>query len=102
MFSRLFSERIVFLGGEVDDDVANVVMAQFIHLEAASTSQEISLEMVRHRLPVVMVVARHSAGHAGSGRAVVAAPAGRHGARRPLGDDVRGGVDGDHGAAAGG
>ncbi|GAA5024589.1 ClpP family protease [Actinopolymorpha pittospori] len=43
VFSRLLSERIIFLGSEIDDDVANVVMAQFIHLEAASTSQEISL-----------------------------------------------------------
>jgi ATP-dependent Clp protease protease subunit len=43
LFSRLLSERIIFLGTEIDDDVANVVMAQLIHLEAASPSQDISL-----------------------------------------------------------
>ena len=43
VFSRLLSERIVFLGSEIDDDIANVVMAQFLHLEAASPEEEISL-----------------------------------------------------------
>ena len=43
VFSRLLSERIIFLGSEIDDDVANVVMAQFLHLEAANPDQEISL-----------------------------------------------------------
>jgi ATP-dependent Clp protease, protease subunit len=43
VFSRLLSERIIFLGTEIDDDVANVVMAQLLHLEAASPEQEISL-----------------------------------------------------------
>jgi len=43
VFSRLLSERIIFLGSEIDDDVANVVMAQFLHLEAANPEQEISL-----------------------------------------------------------
>ena len=43
VFSRLLSERIVFLGSEIDDDVANVVMAQFLHLEATSPGEEIAL-----------------------------------------------------------
>jgi ATP-dependent Clp protease, protease subunit len=43
IYSRLLSERIVFLGTEIDDGVANVVMAQLIHLEAASPDLEISL-----------------------------------------------------------
>jgi ATP-dependent Clp protease, protease subunit len=43
VYSRLLSERIVFLGTEIDDGVANVVMAQLIHLEAASPDVEISL-----------------------------------------------------------
>jgi len=43
VFSRLLSERIVFLGSEIDDDVANVVMAQFLHLEATSPNEEIAL-----------------------------------------------------------
>jgi len=36
IYSRLLSERIIFLGTEIDDDVANVVMAQLLHLESAS------------------------------------------------------------------
>jgi ATP-dependent Clp protease protease subunit len=43
IYSRLLSERIVFLGTEIDDGVANVVMAQLIHLEYASPETEISL-----------------------------------------------------------
>jgi ATP-dependent Clp protease protease subunit len=43
VFSRLLSDRIIFLGSEIDDDVANVVMAQFVHLEGASPDTEISL-----------------------------------------------------------
>ncbi|HUA43414.1 MAG TPA: ATP-dependent Clp protease proteolytic subunit [Streptosporangiaceae bacterium] len=43
IYSRLLSERIIFLGTEIDDGVANVVMAQLFHLEAASPDLEISL-----------------------------------------------------------
>jgi ATP-dependent Clp protease, protease subunit len=43
IYSRLLSERIVFLGTEIDDGVANVVMAQLLHLESASPDLEISL-----------------------------------------------------------
>ena len=43
IYSRLLSERIIFLGTEIDDGVANVVMAQLLHLEAASQELEISL-----------------------------------------------------------
>jgi len=43
VYSRLLSERIVFLGTEIDDGVANVVMAQLLHLESASPDLEISL-----------------------------------------------------------
>lgn len=43
IYSRLLSERIVFLGTEIDDGVANVVMAQLIHLEATSPDLEIFL-----------------------------------------------------------
>jgi ATP-dependent Clp protease protease subunit len=42
IYSRLLSGRIVFLGTEIDDGVANVVMAQLLHLDAES-EQEISL-----------------------------------------------------------
>ena len=43
VFSRLLSERIVFLGTEIDDGVANVVMAQLLHLESDAPDQEIGL-----------------------------------------------------------
>ncbi|MCU1690270.1 MAG: Endopeptidase Clp, partial [Jatrophihabitantaceae bacterium] len=43
IYSRLLSERIVFLGTEIDDGVANVVMAQLLHLESESPEREIAL-----------------------------------------------------------
>ncbi len=43
VYSRLLAERIVFIGTEIDDGVANVVMAQLLHLESASPDLEISL-----------------------------------------------------------
>ena len=33
IYSRLLKDRIVFLGGEIDDDVANLVVAQLLFLE---------------------------------------------------------------------
>ncbi|MGV9734279.1 ATP-dependent Clp protease proteolytic subunit [Rhodococcus aetherivorans] len=43
VFSRLLNERIIFLGTEIDDGVANVVMAQLLHLEAESPDREVGL-----------------------------------------------------------
>ncbi|MFD5316405.1 ClpP family protease [Streptomyces sp. NPDC127098] len=43
IYSRLLSERVIFLGTEIDDGVANVVIAQLIHLESASPESEISI-----------------------------------------------------------
>ncbi|MCW2913393.1 MAG: Endopeptidase Clp [Actinomycetia bacterium] len=43
IYSRLLSDRIVFLGTEIDDGVANVVMAQLLHLESVSAEVEIGL-----------------------------------------------------------
>ena len=34
IYSRLLKERIVFLGTPIDDQVANLVMAQLLHLES--------------------------------------------------------------------
>ena len=34
IYSRLLKERIIFLGTPIDDGVANVVMAQLLHLES--------------------------------------------------------------------
>ncbi|GAA2749835.1 ATP-dependent Clp protease proteolytic subunit [Kitasatospora cinereorecta] len=43
VFSRLLNERIIFLGTEIDDGVANVVIAQLLHLESAGPESEISI-----------------------------------------------------------
>lgn len=43
VFSRLLSERIVFLGTPIDDDVSNVVMAQLLHLDHESSDTDIQL-----------------------------------------------------------
>jgi len=43
IYSRLLNERIVFLGSAIDDEVANVVVAQLLHLEAADPDRDISL-----------------------------------------------------------
>ncbi|MER6347188.1 ClpP family protease [Streptomyces sp. NPDC001595] len=43
VFSRLLSERIIFLGTEIDDGVANVVIAQLLHLESAAPESEIAV-----------------------------------------------------------
>jgi len=43
VFSRLLSERIIFLGTEIDDGVANVVIAQLLHLESSAPDHEISV-----------------------------------------------------------
>jgi ATP-dependent Clp protease protease subunit len=43
IFSRLLNERVVFLGTEIDDHVANLLIAQLIHLESADPEKDINL-----------------------------------------------------------
>ena len=43
IYSRLLNERIVFLGQPIDDEIANLVVAQLLHLEAADPDRDISL-----------------------------------------------------------
>lgn len=43
IFSRLLKDRIVFLGSAVDDDVANIVIAQFLFLESEDPEKDIQL-----------------------------------------------------------
>ena len=43
IFSRLLKDRIVFLGGEIDDDTANLVVAQMLCLEMEDPDQDIML-----------------------------------------------------------
>ncbi len=43
IYSRLLANRIVFLGSAIDDTIANLVVAQFIHLESEDPGQDIAL-----------------------------------------------------------
>ena len=43
IYSRLLKDRIVFLGGEIDDNVANLVVAQLLFLEMENPDEDISL-----------------------------------------------------------
>jgi ATP-dependent Clp protease protease subunit len=43
VYSHLLSERIVYLGTEIDDGVANALIAQILHLEAQNCDREINL-----------------------------------------------------------
>ncbi len=43
IYSRLLNERIIFLGSPIDDQVANVVVAQLLHLESVDPAKDVSL-----------------------------------------------------------
>lgn len=43
IYSRLLNERVVFLGTEIDDHIANLLIAQLIHLESADPDKDINL-----------------------------------------------------------
>ncbi|MCJ7666155.1 MAG: ATP-dependent Clp protease proteolytic subunit [Actinobacteria bacterium] len=43
IYSRLLKDRIIFLGAAIDDNVANLVMAQMLHLEAEDPEKDIQL-----------------------------------------------------------
>jgi ATP-dependent Clp protease protease subunit len=43
IYSRLLNERVVFLGQPVDDDIANLTVAQLLHLESEDPEKDISL-----------------------------------------------------------
>jgi ATP-dependent Clp protease protease subunit len=43
IYSRLLNERIVFLGTPVDDGIANLIVAQLLHLESEDPDKDISL-----------------------------------------------------------
>jgi ATP-dependent Clp protease protease subunit len=43
IYSRLLNDRIVFLGEQIDDNVANSVVAQLLHLESVDPEKDISL-----------------------------------------------------------
>src|SRR6266568_6368594 len=43
IYSRLLNERIIFLGGPVDDEIANLTIAELLHLESEDPDKDISL-----------------------------------------------------------
>src|SRR5690242_5691672 len=43
IYSRLLNERIIFLGSAVDDQVANLIVAQLLHLESSDPDKDISI-----------------------------------------------------------
>jgi ATP-dependent Clp protease, protease subunit len=43
LFSRLLNDRIIFLGSEIDDDLANVVIAQLLFLESADPDKDVMM-----------------------------------------------------------
>jgi ATP-dependent Clp protease, protease subunit len=43
IFSRLLNERIIFLGTPVDDQIANLIVAQLLHLESVDPDKDISV-----------------------------------------------------------
>ncbi len=43
IYSRLLNERIIFLGTPIDDQVANLVVAQLLHLESQDPEKDISI-----------------------------------------------------------
>ena len=43
LFSRLLNERIIFLGQQVDDTIANLIVAQLLHLESEDPDKDISI-----------------------------------------------------------
>jgi ATP-dependent Clp protease protease subunit len=43
IYSRLLKDRIIFLGTPINDDIANVIMAQLLHLEGEDPEKDINL-----------------------------------------------------------
>ncbi len=43
IYSRLLKERIIFLGTQIDDTIANLIMAQLLHLESEDSDKDINL-----------------------------------------------------------
>jgi ATP-dependent Clp protease protease subunit len=43
IYSRLLNERIIFLGTPVDDQIANLIVAQLLHLESEDPEKDVSI-----------------------------------------------------------
>ena len=55
IYSRLLKDRIIFIGSPIDDEFANIIIAQLLFLESESAEKEISLwfkeeELYNYRL----------------------------------------------------
>lgn len=96
IYSRLLKERIVFLGGPINDQIANLVIAQFLFLQSEDPKKDISLyinspggtvsstlaiyDTIQHIKPEVSTIC---VGFAASGAAILLA-AGKKGKRFTL------------------
>ena len=86
IFSRLLKDRIIFIGTPIDDNVANLVIAQLLFLEAEDPDRDINLYInspggVGHGGPGDL---RHDAVHQPRRRDDLHGPGGHHGARCSL------------------
>ena len=52
IYSRLLAQRIIFLGEPVTEDLANLIIAQLLHLEAEDPDKDVSL----YGTPIVLVL----------------------------------------------
>src|SRR5947208_9223858 len=43
IYSRLLNDRVIFLGGQVDEQMANLVVAQLVHLESDAPEKDVHL-----------------------------------------------------------
>lgn len=43
LYSRMMDERVIFLHGEVEENMANIIVAQLLHLEASNPNKDISI-----------------------------------------------------------
>lgn len=96
IYSRLLKERIIFLGGPIDDDVANIIIAQLLFLQSESDKEDVKFyinspggsvtatlavyDTMRHIKPDVSTVC---IGQAASGAAILLA-GGKDGKRYAL------------------
>ena len=50
VFSRLMADRIIFLGTEIDSDVANIISSQLMYLNSVDSESDIIFEYTRWRM----------------------------------------------------
>ena len=63
IYSRLLNERIIFLGTPVDDQIANLIVAQLLHLESEDPDKDIEIhakEIIDIRQRLDHILAKHT------------------------------------------